>query len=276
MINARPGGRANGYIGKVSSDWTLRNRAWLIGLTNGSCRHLNILKWIPAFAGMTDKYLHRRTMTGSPLPPPTSISAPAPGASVPVKARERVVELLQVRFANGDLDMDEFERRVAACYQAKTPQELDSLIGDLVQSHSELAVPEYGRIAAILSNNEQNGVMPVPRQLKIVSVLGNVELDISAATFSPGLTEIEISAVFGNVELTVPLGVRVESGGNTFLGNFDCKVPHISGYAVPDEQVIRITGRSVFASVEIRAAPARLASTAVLPPRTDDAPRRLT
>ncbi|MEO7102002.1 MAG: DUF1707 domain-containing protein [Gemmatimonadaceae bacterium] len=195
---------------------------------------------------------------------------------MPVKARERVVELLQVRFANGDLDMDEYERRVAASYQAKTPQDLDSIIGDLVQSHSELAVPEYGRITAILSNNEQNGVMPVPRQLKIVSVFGNAELDISAATFSPGLTEIEISAVFANVELTVPLGVRVESGGSTFLGNFDSKVPHIPGFAAADEQVIRITGRSVFASVAIRAAPGRLATAAVPAPRADDAPRRLT
>ncbi|MEO7041141.1 MAG: DUF1707 domain-containing protein [Gemmatimonadaceae bacterium] len=231
-------------------------------------------------------------MTDSPLLPSTSVAAPAPGASVSSKARERVVELLQVRFANGDLDMDEFERRVTASYQAKTPQELDSLIGDLVQSHSELAVPEYGRIAAILSNNEQNGVIPVPRQLTIVSVFGNVELDISAATFSPSLTEIEISAVFANVALTVPLGVRVESAGNTFLGNFDCKVPHVPGYPNSEEQVIRITGRSIFASVEIRAAPARLASMpaspAVLPARsdartdsrtdarTDDAPRRLT
>jgi len=204
--------------------------------------------------------------------------------NVSSSARERVVELLQVRFANGDLDMDEFERRVTASYQAQTPQELDSLIGDLVQSRLELAVPEYGRISAILSNNEQNGAIPVPRQLKIVSVFGNVELDISAATFSPGLTEIEISAVFGNVELTVPLGVRVESAGNTLLGNFDCRAPHIPGYPGSEEQVIRITGRAVFASVEIRAAPARLAhapaSGAPLLPgtdaRTDDAPRRLT
>ena len=225
-------------------------------------------------------------MTDSPLLPSASVSAPAPGANVSANARERVVELLQVRFANGDLDMDEFERRVTASYQAKTPQELDSLIGDLVQSHSELAVPEYGRIAAILSNNQQNGVIPVPRQLEILSIFGNVELDISAATFSPGLTEIEISAVFGNVELTVPLGVRVESAGNTFLGNFNCKVPHVLGYPNSEEQVIRITGRSVFASVEIRAAPGRLATalapaTVAVPPsrtdgRTDGAPRRLT
>ncbi len=186
------------------------------------------------------------------------------------------MELLQVRYADDALTLEEFERRVAAAYQAKTPSELDALVTDLVQPTTALTVPLHGRIAAILSNNEQTGAMPVPRRLEIVSVMGNVELDISAATFNPGLTEIEISAILGNVELTVPLGVRVESFGSTFIGNFDCRVPHIPGYAGATEQLIRITGRSVFSSVEIRAAPAQLVSSEkTQSPPSDDSPRRL-
>lgn len=214
-------------------------------------------------------------MTGSLPSPLSNASLPAPGVGVPVKARERVVELLQLRFADDDLSIEEYERRVAAAYQARTPSELDALVADLVQSNSALAVPESGRIAAILSNNEQNGAMPVPRHLEIVSIMGNVELDISAATFSPGLTEIEISAVLGNVELTVPLGVRVESAGDTFLGNFDCKVPHVAETTNRAERVIRITGRAVFASVEIRAAPAQLTGLGTSQNLPDGAPRRL-
>lgn len=182
------------------------------------------------------------------------------------------MDLLQLRFADDCLSLDEYERRVAAAYQARTLNELDALVTDLDRSTSLSATPEYARIVTVLSNNERNGAMPVPHRLDIVCMLGNVELDISGATFAPGLTEIDISATLGNVELTVPLGVRVESSGNAFLGNFDCKVPNIIGYAGETERVIRITGRAVLSSVEIRAAPSMVAQ---LPSQYTDAPRRL-
>jgi len=208
-------------------------------------------------------------MTGSA---PTSLSGAqlSTSSALPaLSARERVVDLLQLRFADDCLSLDEFERRVAVAYQAKTVGELDSLVADLAPATVQATVPEHGRIVTILSNNERNGAMPVPRRLEIVAVLGNVELDMSDATFASGVTEIEISAVLGNVEITVPFGIRVESAGNAFLGNFDYKAANIIGYEGDAERVVRITGHAVFSSVEIGAAPSRSLR------RPDDAPRRL-
>ncbi len=123
---------------------------------------------------------------------------------------------------------------------------------------------------ALFSNNERNGFMAVPRYLEVVSILGNVELDLSDATFAPGLTEIAVSSVFGNVEITVPFGVRVESVGEAFFGNFDYKAANIVGYPTNAERLVRITGHSVFASVEIGAEPSRHSAI------SNGAPRRLT
>ncbi len=182
-----------------------------------------------------------------------------------------MVDLLQLRFAEDCLSLDEFERRVAVAYQARTVGDLDMLVADLAPAPTVSAtVPTHGRIVTILSNNERNGAMPVPRHFDIVSVLGNVELDMSDATFAPGVTEIEISAVFGNVEITVPFGIRVESAGNALLGNFDYKTTNIGGYAADTERLIRITGHAVFSSVEISTAPSTFLR------RPDDEPRRLT
>ena len=172
-------------------------------------------------------------------------------------ARERVVELLQLRFADDRLSMEEFERRVALAYSTATIAELDALVGDLLPAVAPDAAPApaTARILTILSNNERSGSMLLPQRLEIVTVMGNVELDMRDATFAPGLTEIDISAALGNVEITLPWGIRVESTGSAFLGNFDCRAGSETGITTRPGQMIRITGHSVFSSVEISSAP---------------------
>lgn len=211
-------------------------------------------------------------MTGpdSSIPQPLPEGPPSLSARGPtLGARERVVDLLQVRFADDNLSLDDYERRVALAYQAKTNAELETLVSDLspVAATPSSASPIV--IKAILSNNERNGPMAVPQYLQIVSIMGNVGLDLSDATFAPGVTEIAVSAVFGNVEITVPFGVRVECYGNALFGNFDYKAANIVGYPTGADRIVRITGHASFSSVEIGAEPPR----ALRDPR--GAPRRL-
>ncbi|HEY5086924.1 MAG TPA: DUF1707 domain-containing protein [Gemmatimonadaceae bacterium] len=208
-------------------------------------------------------------MTGSPISSLGGASLPASTVGLALSARERVVDLLQLRFADDHLSLDEFERRVAVAYQAKTATELEALVPDLAPEVAVAHVPERARILTVLSNHERNGPMTVPRHLEIVTVMGNVELDMSDATFAPGDTEIEISAVMGNVEITVPFGVRIESSGDGFFGNFDYKTAEIVSYPSDAARVVRITGHAVFSSVEIGAAPSRTLR------QLHDAPRRL-
>ena len=179
-----------------------------------------------------------------------------------LSARERVVGLLQLRFADDRLQLEEFERRVALAYHATTIAELDALVADLAPDLNPdgPAAPPTARILTILSNNERSGSMLLPQRLEIVTVMGNVELDMRDATFAPGLTEIDISAALGNVEITLPWGIRVESTGSAFVGNFDCRAGSDTSVTARTGQLIRITGHSVFSSVEISgAAPGSLA-----------------
>jgi len=191
-------------------------------------------------------------MTGSPSSSNgAAIAAAATGPTL--SERERVVDLLQLRFADDHLSLDEFERRVAAAYQTRTAVELDDLVADLKPATTLPAVPEHGRISAKFSNYERNGPMTIPRELEIASVFGNVEMDMTDATFASGVTEIRISAVLGNVELTLPVGIRVECVGDALLGNFDCKGAMIAGYPTDADRVVRISGRAVLGSVQIEA-----------------------
>ena len=191
-----------------------------------------------------------------------SIPTSLPDQMMPaLSARERVVDLLQLRFADDRLSLEEFERRVALAYRTTTIAELDALVADLAPDVTPEvtpdgpAAPPTARILTILSNNERSGSMLLPQRLEIVTVMGNVELDIRDATFAPGLTEIDISAALGNVEITLPWGIRVESTGSAFVGNFDCRAGSDTSVTARTGQMIRITGHSVFSSVEISSAP---------------------
>jgi hypothetical protein len=199
----------------------------------------------------------------------------AMSAALPSDERQRVIDLLQFRFADDSLSMDEYERRVEAAFQATSRDELNALVADISQSPS--VVPETGKIVTVLSNNERNIMTRIPRSLRIVSVLGNTELDMTGATFTAGLTEIDISATLANIEIVVPLGVRVEFAGSAFIGNFECKVPGVVGASRSSDPVIRIRGRATLASVSVCAAPARLpAAASDLIDTVRDTPRRLT
>jgi hypothetical protein len=209
-------------------------------------------------------------MTDSPPSAPATAALARASAIPSLDARESVVELLQRRFTDDSLSLDEFERRAAVAYQAKTVAELDALVSDLAPAETIVTVPENGRIITVLSNNERAGAMAVPRHLEIVSIFGNVEMDLTHATFGAGVTDLNVSAVFGNVEITVPSGVRVECEGSAFMGNFDCESTKPAAYTNDEERVVRIMGHAVFSSVEVSVAP----PTVLQFPQ--DSPRRLT
>ena len=111
--------------------------------------------------------------------------------------------------------------------------------------------PERTGIVSFLSSTTRNGRWSVPRHMRVAAVLGNVELDLREAEISEGITEIEVMAVFGNCEITIPAGVRVDCTGDGFAGNFELRMSG-SVAAPADAPVIRIRGTAYFANVEAK------------------------
>jgi hypothetical protein len=177
---------------------------------------------------------------------------PSAEAVVPLsEARERVVTLLSYHFAADALTMEEFERRVSSVYGATGSAALDNLVADLPIATN--TAPAEGKLSAILSHTARHGTMVVPRHLKLVVFMGNVELDLRDATFAPGVSEIEVSATLGNVEITMPPGVRVECIGSAFLGSFESRLrtTQSSGAAAASDTIVRVLGRAILSSVDI-------------------------
>lgn len=175
------------------------------------------------------------------------------GAALPmVAARENVVALLTHHFAAGTLSMEEFEHRVGVVYATNDQRALQQLVSDLPSIAASEPVPAQGRLSAILSHTARHGAMAVPRHLTVRVFMGNVELDLRDATFAPGVSEIEVSVTMGNVEITVPAGVRVECTGSALLGSFESRLRDPdSAASASSGTIVRVTGRATLSSVDI-------------------------
>jgi len=169
-------------------------------------------------------------------------------------ARERVVETLTRLFAEDRISEAELEARLERVYRADPGPELDAILADLqvappaAESTAVLAAGgEETRVRAFLSAVERQWAGTVPRQLAVRGRLGYVELDMTGATFEPGVTVIDVRAFMGYVQIRFPAGVRVECHGHAFAGFFTLKG---AGSAAADAPVVRIVGRASFGFAE--------------------------
>ena len=181
--------------------------------------------------------------------------------------RDQIIDRLSTGFAEGAIDTDEFERRVTIAHRSESAAEIEALLADLPSSAAGKAVAlaprpaprtlvpaeaakPRARTMSVFGSTTRSGSWAVPRHLEVRAIFGNVELDFCEAVLPAGVVELDLSAVFGNIEITVPPHLAIEAEGNAILGNFD-HVARAPSQAAPDAPVLRITGRSVFANVEI-------------------------
>lgn len=114
--------------------------------------------------------------------------------------------------------------------------------------------PETTRegIVSFLSSNEREGRWELPRNFRALAVFGNVELDLRDAVIGVGISFIEAVAVMGNIEITVPPDVAVESDGDSLLGSFVVKYKGgAKAGAATGLRMVRITGTAYASSIEI-------------------------
>src|SRR6476659_1427155 len=190
-------------------------------------------------------------MTRPPVDPPSQAMQPV----VSPAAREQAIAVLTERFANDHLTLEEFERRTTAAYAATTHAALAELTADLGVSavpgtRSSLPTMNIGvTLGSVVRQMDR-----VPRHLSVRTVLGNVELDLTQAAFAPGVTEIELHAFMGNIEIQLPKNVGVEDHVSTMLGSFEYRRhPRASSWAESSgiANVVRFTGKVSLSSAEV-------------------------
>jgi hypothetical protein len=187
--------------------------------------------------------------------PPVDPRMPTFAPPVSPAARERVIALLTESYAQDHLSLDEFERRAAAAYSARTPDDLASLtadLGDTGAPATRASLPSMN-IGVVLGSIVRD-MHAVPRALEVRTVLGNIELDLTHASFAPGVTEIALHAFMGNIEIQLPPHVGVEDHVSAVLGSFEYRRhPRATSWTESHHvtSVVRFTGRVTMSSAEV-------------------------
>lgn len=180
------------------------------------------------------------------------------------ESREHAIATLQEAFARDEIDVDELERRVTLAHTAESVADIAALIADLTPLPADRRVPSATTalvpaadvapaqtIRALMSATTRRGPWLVPRRLRVKTTMASTVLDFREARFAPGVAELELSVLMGSVEIIVPPGLAIDTHGSAIMGSFD-DVTRAPAHPDPEAPLLRITGRALMGSVEVR------------------------
>ena len=177
--------------------------------------------------------------------------------------RERVAEILRTAAAEGRLDLDEVDERLALVYQARTYADLEPLTRDLPVAGRPVAPvhADPARIGgtatstgavAIMGGFERKGAWVVPDLFTALAIMGGGELDLREAGFATPEVELRLIAVMGGIDVIVPEDAEVIVNGVGIMGGFDHQA---SGPGLPGAPRIKVTGLAFWGGVSVRRRP---------------------
>lgn len=179
--------------------------------------------------------------------------------------REASIDKLIVNYSHGVISSEAFERRLDQLMKTDEHQELIDIVADLEfdadpkydATKKHQFMPNYGQpleedttsINCILGSAERSGQWSVPKRIKVLNVVGSVELDFTDAIFHHQHVVIELISVLGSEEIYIPENVNVVCRTFGVLSSVENKSPSLAHQQAP---TITIEGKSVLSSVEIK------------------------
>jgi hypothetical protein len=201
-------------------------------------------------------------MEGNAKPPTQSLTT-GPASRPTLAVRDRVIAHLGDAFANGTLDVEEFERRVTVAHQSDVESEITALVRDLPaparvaegKASGRALVPARdvkarGTVFTAMGGVERMGAWTVPRHLDVITIMGGARLDFRDARLPEGEIEVRVGALMGGVEIIVPPELAVESSGAAIMGGFE-HVDRAPAHAEPGSALLRVTGMALMGGVHI-------------------------
>lgn len=145
------------------------------------------------------------------------------------KMRERVVRMLARAYADGDLELEDYEDRVRRAENAGTTAELQAVVADFPDPPvaspsaspdvvSDRAGPFY---LTLLGDRE---ILPDDLEqdaAAVLSIIGDVTVDLSATRAMEGTSfDITCVSLLGDMKVIVPPGTRIVRKQVSLIGDY--------------------------------------------------------
>jgi class 3 adenylate cyclase len=143
--------------------------------------------------------------------------------------RERTVELLKERTADGTLTLEEFAGRVDRALTARSTDDLAAVVADLAGT-TLTERPKRSlrhRVIAVMGGAQTKGRWRCGDSVTAVAVMGGCQLDFRNAEISVAEVHVTAVAVMGGIHIIVPEGVDVTMSGMPIMGGRSLQVKDV-------------------------------------------------
>ena len=189
----------------------------------------------------------------------------APEKRIGDSERRAVDTRLQQAHGDGVLTLSEYDERSRQCWAARTRRELDALVADLPDGRPEAPaapapvdpVGAGGSSSGTVARRPRRVGRLLSRAVAVVAVLAGIQVvtaDDAVAVFGgrtvqvlPGQDRVEVSALFGGVEVVVPDDARVDTQGWMLFGGTSCDAA-CDGTGT---RVVTVESRGAFGGVDV-------------------------
>ena len=161
---------------------------------------------------------------GSPVPP-VQPTTPGQPSTVPTdEDRQAVVLTIQQALAEDLVAFEDIDDRFALVYAARTQAELRDVVADLPELRRPPPRPEARHLAPassfkLLGDTEISGWLAVDGDITVVSIIGDVLIDLSTADLPAEGITVTVVGLIGDLKVILPDGVRVQAQGSSLLGD---------------------------------------------------------
>ena len=132
--------------------------------------------------------------------------------------RQAVIDVLKDRFARGEIELADYERRVTAAAEARRTGDLAALVSDLTRRDAPPSLAETKQqFVTVMSSRNQRGDWLQADAVVVYALMGSVSLDFTEVRPGERPVVVEVRALMSEVNLKVPAGMPVHMDVDTFM-----------------------------------------------------------
>ncbi len=175
------------------------------------------------------------------------------------------IEELRERYARGGLPLEEFRRLMGTLMVTTDPVECQAILDQLPPEPARnTATPavrrivtdggRQHRIVAWFGEVDRSGALwELGPHTEASAIFGEVRLDVRMAKLTPGENVLRLNAVFGEIQVVVPEGLRVYIDSNARFGDIQVPGHSVGGIAVTEAFTLGSTETTSYLRIEATA-----------------------